>query len=79
MEDEKKKLITGTILIVACLVGAVFAYRALSGPSAVDTSKADAAAARVEKIRKDMDEAPKEPPPPEIERPKTRGPQHVGG
>lgn len=79
MDDEKKKLIASGVLIVACLVGAVFAYRALSGPSAADTTKGDAAAARMDQIRKGMDDAPKEPPPPEIERPKTRGPQHVGG
>lgn len=79
MEEDKKKQIIGGIIVVVCLVGAVIAYRAMSGPTAADDPKAKATAVRDDEIRKGMENVPMEAPPPEIARPKTRGPQKIGG
>lgn len=80
MDGEKKKLVIGGATVIVCLTAAAIAYSSLSSAPAADNSKSAAAEAHSAEIRKSIEADPaSQAPPPEIERPKTKGVQRVGG
>jgi len=76
MEESKKKLVMVGVAVV-CLGGAVLAYVMMSGPSLTPEQKAaqQAAQAHAAELEKAKDAANE--PPPEIQRPATKGAQQV--
>ena len=61
MDDDTKRTLRGIILVVAILAVAVATYSFLTAHAAVEKTKADAAAARLEEMRqKQGDAAPPE-------------------
>lgn len=80
MGRKNKRAIAAGIFAISCLVLGFTIFNSLSSSPAVDNSKSAAAEAHSAEIRKSIEAEPaSQTPPPEIDRPKTKGAQRIGG